>query len=60
MKVTIDQTEWYPIYVIEEDQESTLEIPQELITKFNNNLKEFTNIQNELRPMYLNFLCKNE
>ena len=53
-KITIDRTEWYPVYVIGdwESAENSTEISSELMTRYENVMKEFEEVQDELETLY--------
>lgn len=53
MKARISKTEWYPVWVLDtiEGYGTEVDIPQDLIDRYQANMKVFDEIQSELRKL---------
>jgi hypothetical protein len=59
MQILIDETEGYPIYTIKRGSdaiwfEKSMEIPEEQVIKWEQVIKEYVKVQQELRDLYRN------
>lgn len=52
MKVYLGKTEWYPVYVIYEEDPDETEVPDELVERFRKAREEFDEVQDRLREIY--------